>query len=735
MAAFRPRSSRLFPAGLAGVDPPASQSASARIRTSLALLVLGCLMPGALMSTYFIVSDYRQNKARAERNVLVTARAVAASLDQDLSSVESGLRVLATASPLVNDDLQSFYQQATYSLPYQQVINYVLIDAQGRQRINTLRPFGAPLPQTSNPPQLQKVFEARAAVLTDVLIGPPYQKPIVFLGVPVERHGQIAYSLNAGILPSRIGRILMAQGMAPDWLCAILDSQGKIVARSQDTDRYVMHSAVPDLIRRIRENKEGVLETRSLDGIPVITAFTHSSIFDWTVAVGIPREELTRDLKESLMLLLVIQAGLFAGAMWLAWRLALARVVIPADRLLARMRRIAVGLDTGAVKDPDASFEFVALDEGFTAMGERLKQRDQEREVMIKRLVDTLESINEGFYLLDEHWRFTYVNRRAEALLKLDRKDLLGKDHWSVVSSDDARLLREAFDCAIDKQEPVHLDMHVSCLDLWVDIHAYPSDHGLAVYFQDVGELRAGQQAKEAQRMAEASNRAKTEFLSRMSHELRTPLNAVLGFTQVLQMDQRDPLTGHQQLMLGHIESSGRHLLEMISDVLDVSRIEAGTMQVVTENVDVVDLAQDCQSMLAATADAAGVRLETQLTVGLPGARADSTRLKQVLLNLLGNAIKYNRRGGTATLVVRTAHEGRIRFEVRDTGMGLSPEQLAHLFEPFNRLGREQTATPGTGIGLVISQRLVQMMGGELVVSSTLNEGSSFSFSLPQTTS
>jgi signal transduction histidine kinase len=242
--------------------------------------------------------------------------------------------------------------------------------------------------------------------------------------------------------------------------------------------------------------------------------------------------------------------------------------------------------------------------------------------------------------------------------------------------------------------------------------------------------LRQREQEREAYRIAQASNRAKTEFLSRMSHELRTPLNAVLGFAQVLKLDKREPLTPHQGLMLDHIESSGRHLLAMITDVLDVSRIESGTMQVVPESVPLQALLLECHSMVVGSANAAELELILEVPDDIGTVWADKTRLKQVLTNLLSNAIKYNRPGGQVRLRAERLPQ-TLRLSVSDTGIGLSAEQLQHLFEPFNRLGREHSGAPGTGIGLVICQRLVQMMGGSLQVSSVAGEGSTFTVDMP----
>lgn len=253
---------------------------------------------------------------------------------------------------------------------------------------------------------------------------------------------------------------------------------------------------------------------------------------------------------------------------------------------------------------------------------------------------------------------------------------------------------------------------------------------------QDIGERRQLEQIRVAAEAAQRANRAKTEFLSRMSHELRTPLNAVLGFAQLLRMDGQESLTARQQTRVQHIEQAGRHLLAMINDVLDLSRIEEGVLSLRSAPVRVAEVVGEAVALLQPAADEAGVRMQLPVSDGdghLDDAHvwADAHRLRQVLVNLLSNAVKYNHRGGEVRLGWRDLPDGRVRIDVADTGPGLSEDQRRHLFEPFNRLGAEATRIEGSGIGLVISRGLVHRMGGELALESAPGQGSCFSILLP----
>ncbi len=243
------------------------------------------------------------------------------------------------------------------------------------------------------------------------------------------------------------------------------------------------------------------------------------------------------------------------------------------------------------------------------------------------------------------------------------------------------------------------------------------------------------EQARQDQLAAEAASAAKTQFLSRVSHELRTPLNAVLGFAQLLEIDTAEPLTTGQRRRVQLIRQAGDYLLAMIGDLLDLSLVESGRLPMQPEAVALAPLAQDCMDLVRGQATAAGVTLALGPLPASLQLRADPMRLKQVLINLLTNGIKYNRPGGRVELVA-TALPGRLQIDIRDTGIGLPPGQLDKLFLPFQRLGREGGAVEGSGLGLALSHALVQAMGGELSahpLAATEGPGTVFRVSLPTT--
>jgi signal transduction histidine kinase/ActR/RegA family two-component response regulator len=228
---------------------------------------------------------------------------------------------------------------------------------------------------------------------------------------------------------------------------------------------------------------------------------------------------------------------------------------------------------------------------------------------------------------------------------------------------------------------------------------------------------------------AERANRAKNEFISRMSHELRTPLNAVLGFGQLMSMSDLDE---RQQGNVEHILSAGRHLLDLINEILDISRIESGDMRMSLEPVPLDSVLVDAVDLVRPVASEHDISLDLDDEEDL-WVRADVQRLRQVLLNLLSNAVKYNAASGHVW--VRTRREsagGRIRVEVEDDGAGIAPEMIERLFSPFERLGAEQTSVEGTGLGLALSRGMIEAMGGRISVNSVLGKGSTFTIELPE---
>jgi signal transduction histidine kinase/CheY-like chemotaxis protein len=255
-----------------------------------------------------------------------------------------------------------------------------------------------------------------------------------------------------------------------------------------------------------------------------------------------------------------------------------------------------------------------------------------------------------------------------------------------------------------------------------VERHADGSPRRVVGTHSDITRTKQADQALRDKQAAELANRAKSEFLSRMSHEMRTPLNAVIGFSQLMRMsvDQVDLDKVHHYA--DHVLDAGQHLLALINDVLDLQKVEEGALTLDMGRVALDDIVARTIDLLAPMAHTRGIRFENELPSPLH-VQADAQRLRQVLLNVASNAVKYNRPGGAVRWTVRQDCPERLTLLIEDEGAGLTPEQMGRLFQPFERLGKETSAIEGTGLGLIIARSLMQAIGGDLQVTSTLGHG------------
>ena len=338
--------------------------------------------------------------------------------------------------------------------------------------------------------------------------------------------------------------------------------------------------------------------------------------------------------------------------------------------------------------------------------------------------------------------RVTYVSPNIERLLGLTESDALAPGYLTnLIDPEDLPRYTAAMtrlrEGASEQETLEYRFRHGGGAYRWisVDLTAERDESGQPIavlaYTLNVDDRRRADDARRvAQEAAETANQAKSAFISRMSHELRTPLNAVLGFGQLLEVDE---LTDDQHESVSHILKAGRHLLDLINEVLDISRIEAGELALSPEPVLVSELIQEAVDLMRPAVD----QRRIQLVVDRSGicdcyVFADRQRAKQILLNLLSNAVKYNRMRGTIALSCHQQADARVSISVADTGHGIAAERLGLLFVPFERLGAESSEVEGTGIGLALSKRLAEAMGGTIGATSTLGQGSIFSFDLPR---
>ncbi|HME38453.1 MAG TPA: PAS domain S-box protein [Steroidobacteraceae bacterium] len=373
----------------------------------------------------------------------------------------------------------------------------------------------------------------------------------------------------------------------------------------------------------------------------------------------------------------------------------------------------------------------------FESEQKRLDQRLRDQQFYTRSLI---ESNVDALIATDPSGIISDVNKQMEALTGCTRDELIGapfKNYFTDAERAEAGIKRVLIETKLTNYE-----LTARARDGKETVVSYNATtfydrertlQGVFAAARDITERKILDQALQetnlalqgAKLTAEKANLAKSDFLSSMSHELRSPLNAILGFAQLMESGTPPPTLAQRQ-SIDQILQAGWYLLVLINEILDLALIESGKLSLSGEPVSLSEVLSECLGMIEPSALKNGIGLTFPRFEDKPFIKADRNRVKQVLINLLSNAVKYNRAGGTVQVICTMNDGQRTRIGVHDTGNGLSPEKLAQLFQPFNRLGQESGSEEGTGIGLVVSKRLVELMGGEIGAESTVGAGSVF---------
>ena len=376
------------------------------------------------------------------------------------------------------------------------------------------------------------------------------------------------------------------------------------------------------------------------------------------------------------------------------------------------------------------------LREASDLLGDK-KQALRESESRLQAVLDNAPSV---MYVKDLDGKFILVNRAFATLLERPKEEIVGKTGYDIYPAHEAEIFEANDRAALEAGQPVQSEETLKCKD---GLHTFISSkfplidatgkaYALGGISTDISErARNAAALASAKAEAERASDAKSEFLSRMSHELRTPLNAILGFAQLLELRAK---TAGDCECVDQILTAGRHLLGLINEVLDISRIESGGLSISNEAVELGEVVEECIQLITPLAKTKNVSV-TRSPSALWSAHvlADRQRSTQVLLNLLSNAVNYNRQNGSVTVACQRSDEKTIRLLVRDTGVGIAPASLKRLFQPFDRL--QSISGEGAGLGLTLCKRLIEIMGGRIGVESKPGEGAVFWIELPETES
>jgi signal transduction histidine kinase/DNA-binding response OmpR family regulator len=443
--------------------------------------------------------------------------------------------------------------------------------------------------------------------------------------------------------------------------------------------------------------------------------------------------------------LLTVLAAVLAGALLTFF--IVRSIARPLSHLIGAIDGLGAGdLDVAVpAAGPD---EIGAMARTLALFRDSMRERNRltaERERERQTLSAAITTISDGFVLYDKEDRIVVCNDHVHeiypAVADLFRP---GTSFREILESAVARQLIDLAGHTPEEWIAERMRQHAAPYSVveysyqdnrWVRISERKTqDGGTVVVYTDITELKHRQiELEEAREQAEQANKAKSQFLASMSHELRTPLNAIIGYSEILQEDVAD--LGRDNLVsdLKKIEGAGRHLLDLINDILDLSKVEAGRMDVFIEDVEIVPLLEEVRAIIVPLADKNGNVTEFRMAENLGTMRTDRTKLKQSLLNILSNASKFTK-NGRLTLVVDRFESDRsmVRFAISDTGIGMTEEQLGRLFEAFSQADASTNKKyGGTGLGLAITRHFCQLLGGEITVSSRLGEGSTFTVTLP----
>jgi len=723
------------------------------IRTRIQWLVVACAVPVVLLAVALVLGSYERGREALVQANLLGARSLAYAVEHELDASIDVLQALATSPSIDGRDYQRFHAQATEVMRHAGASNIVLFDTELNGLASAAHPWGTPLPKVQHD-RMPQVLRERKPAVSEAFVGQVSKELQVVVAVPVVRDGRAIARLEMVLGMQRFADVLARREIASTWTGALLDSKGTIVARSREAQAFVGKPGGPNMQDAIRRNvPEGSFEGRTVDDVPVITSFSRIGKHGWVAAIGVPQSELTAQLQRALWSTIAIAAVLLAAGLALARAIG-HRIAAPIQALV--QPAIAIGRGEQA-RVEDSSLREAhelggALQQAQALLIERERARqtaEAEQRAVQSRLQMALDTAEIGDWDIDTRTgeiRHSLQHDRCYGYSQ-PATDWSAEKFFAAIHPDDRERVRAHVQRTVRERMPWQDDFRV----VWPDgsVHwltsrgaflSRPGEPGFIVGV--VIDVTARKQAEDLRlqsvrlqaenRQITEANRLKSEFLANMSHELRTPLNAVIGFAEILRSSGAQLSEAKRSEYLNHIAASGRHLLRLINDVLDVSKVESGKFELAPEPLQMQAVVQEVVGVLHPEAARRGVSVSSQVDGAIGEVVLDAARLKQMLYNLLSNAIKFTDRGGRVSVRVLPEGVEQLRIEVEDSGIGIAPDDLPRLFRQFQQLNTGAAKSyGGTGLGLVLTRHLAELHGGSVGVRSKPGEGSVFHLILP----
>jgi PAS domain S-box-containing protein len=694
------------------------------------VLVLACVVPAALMVGGLIASEYQRERAQLTAGAIAMARTLVFAVDQRLLVTKAGLTALATSPSLRTPDLANFYEEATATVPDLNAENIVLLGTDGEMLLNTLKPFGTPMPR-NRASQLTDVLHTGKPVFADLFVGAVANHPRVAVGVPVTLEGKVAYSINASITPERLQAILLGQRLPADWIAAIADNTGTVVARSRDQERFIGARITANAAQRLTEVAEGAIESTTLEGIPVVAAFSRSGISGWAVVIGIPRDRLTASLRRSMLGLSIATLLLLGFTIALASALGNS-IAQPTRDLLAPALALGSGNPVTMPLAQPSFREAAQLGQALEQAAGILSGTNLALVHTEARLGAILESAMDAVIVMDGDHRIVMFNAAAEQLFGYSRQEALGASIGQFLPERLRHGLLERIDEFGRQEGPIRVaGRDQAVIGLRRSGEEFPLEATISqivegdrrIYTLIVRDVTDRVRAHDE---LLRSNLDLQQFAFVASHDLRTPLRSIMGYLQLLEKRHGAGLDPKPLDLIHRALNAVRTLDHLTEDLLSYARLDTQVKPFT---------AVDCNEVLADTLqlmDAAITEAGASISAGaLPVVLGDRGQLVQLFQNLLANAITY-RQGPAPAIRVQAApgeHHDWV-LSVADNGIGIEAQHHERIFEIFKRLHTAQEF-PGTGIGLAMCRRIVERHGGLIWVTSVVGQGSTFAFTMP----
>ncbi len=706
-------------------------------RASLAVLVAACVLPLATAAALLILNFYKHEQSKLTDSAISQARAIVGAADREFATTQAALQALATSNLLANGDLGGFYKQALAALQNIHAESIVVVDPSGQLMLNTTLPMGAPLPKRNNPQLLKHILETGKPGVSDLFFAKALGYFIFAIGVPVKHQGSIVYSLNTTMIPSVFSPMLTEQKFPSSWRVSILDSAGSIVARTHNIDQLLGRKIPVNLQQRISAADEGSFESKTLDGIPVLTVYSRSAASKWVVVLGIPKDELTAELNQTLGWLVIATLVALASGL-VAARFIGRRIAGSITALIAP----AMAIGSGKMPPlPRLYFrEANELGQALRGVAQRLDLAQADMHESNQRLNLAANAAHLGIWIRDfvhgeiwasDQWRTMFGFSSTQAITLEDLLQRIHPDDRAGVThtlTETQRGMRE-----YDMEYRIELD---GAGLRWIGSRGridYDTG-GQALLARGVAfDITVRKQAELdlRQRQNEITHLSRVAMLGELSgalaHELNQPLTAILSNAQAAQRYlARDPvnLDGVRDILQDIVDEDKR-----ASEVIRRMRLLLRSGAIERQAVSVPLLAGEVAKLLHSDLVYQGFDLHLECASDLPRVNADPVQMQQVLINLIMNACDAMEavEGGERHITLRAGltEHACVQVSVINPGAGIPADSIGKIFDAFYT-----TKAQGMGLGLSICRNIVEAMGGRLWCESNA-EFTSFHFTVP----